>query len=582
MNVFNLCCSKEYLMKRLLLIIGIFTLALGVFAFPAAAQDNPDFTALAQYFPTDAPVYASFRTDDAFVQTLDGLAAKLGSMMPGGAMPGSLQAALDQVASEVKPGGTFADTIRPWLGDLAAIGIYTVEDTGNVPPLTIAIAITDQAKAETFFDALPNADRYTRSEGDGFTLYTPNSNVSSDPYFIFRSDVVLITGDQALADSGGSIAKSLAQSDAFNTAIGLLPAPQYSGIVYMDTPAVLNKSLQDQRSFGQQDAAMMDLFSSMLNALEPQAVGLTMLSDNTVAIDVASPLNADAVTSFDLSTNAQPVDSAFAQYIPSGTPLVIQSTNLYESYQRAIANLRAVAADMPKDSNAGDVNTAIFGLNFIVRGLTGLPTEDALGWMTGDYALYLKVSPAFSDAPNFDEVPTSLPFDFGIAFQVTDANAAQTLYAGLSDSLSTFAAQNATVTSETLASGTDALVLTFDGSDMPFPVELLIAKNDSVFVIGTRRMVEAAINPQNGLDNDATYIEADATVLDNADAVMYLAGNGFQPIARGLLNSSSTSDQRDGANLKSLLGLIRSMTMSTANLPDNSGSLARFVWTLPQ
>ncbi len=569
-------------MKRLFLIVGIFALALGVFALPATAQDNPDFTALAQYFPTDAPLYAGFRTDDAFVQTLDDLAAKFGAMLPGGAMPGSLQAALDQVASEVKPDGTFADTIRPWLGDLAAIGIYTVEDTGNVPPLTIAIAITDQDKAEAFFDALPNAERYTRSEGDGFTLYTPNSDVSSDPYFIFRSDVVLITGDQALAESGGNSAKSLAQSDAFNTAIGFLPAPQYSGVVYIDSPAIINKSMQDQRGIGQQDAAMMDLFGSMLSALQPQAIGLTMLSDNAVAIDVASPLNADATTSFDFTTNVQPVDSAFAQYIPSGTPLVMQSTNLYQTYQRAVTNLRALAAALPKDSNAGDVNTAIFGLNFIVRGLTGLPTEDALGWMTGDYALYLKVSPAFSDVPNFDEVPTSLPLDFGIAFQVTDADAAQTLYTGLSDSLSTFAAQNATVTSETLASGADALVLTFDDSDMPFPVELLIAKNDSVFVIGTRRMVEAAVNPQNGLDNDETFVEADATVLDNADAVMYLAGNGFQPIARGLLNSSSTSDQRDGANLKSLLGLIRSMTISSASLPDNSGSLARFVWTLPQ
>ena len=147
----------------------------------------------------------------------------------------------------VKPGGTFADTIRPWLGDLAAIGIYTVDDTGAVPPLTIAIAITDQDKAEAFFDTLPNAERYTLSEGDGFTLYSPNSSVTSDPYYVFRSDVVLITGDQALAQSGGVSDGSLAQSDAFNTAISALPAPQYSGVVYIDTPAVLNQSIQDRR-----------------------------------------------------------------------------------------------------------------------------------------------------------------------------------------------------------------------------------------------------------------------------------------------------------------------------------------------
>ncbi len=319
----------------------------------------------------------------------------------------------------------------------------------------------------------------------------------------------------------------------------------------------------------------------MMSAFQPQAIGFTMLSDNVLAIDVASPLNAAATANFDMSSG-QPVDPAFAQYIPSGTPLVIHATNLYQTYQSTLTNLRTLAAAMPQDSNAGDVNTAIFGLNFIVRGLTGLPTEDALGWMTGDYALYLKLSPAFSDSPNFDDVPTSLPIDFGIAFQVTDADAVQALYAGLSNSLSSFAADNATITPETLASGVDALVLTFNGSDMPFPVELLIAKTDSVFAIGTRRMVEAAVDPQTGLDTDEAFMAADTTVLDNADAVLYLAGNGFQPMARGLLNSSSTSDQRDGANLKSMLGLIHSMTISTASLPDNSGSLARFVWTLPQ
>ncbi len=251
-------------MKRLLLLVGIFALALGAFALPSAqpiaAQDNPDFTALAQYFPADAPLYASFRIDDAFVQTLDTLAAKIGTALPGGRMPGSLQASLDQLANEVKPGGTFADTMRPWLGDLAAIGMYTVNDTGAVPPLTIALTITDQDKAKTFFDTLPNAERYTLSEGDGFTLYSPNSSVTSDPYYVFRSDVVLITGDQALAESGGVSDGSLTQSDAFNTAVGLLPAPQYSGVVYIDTPAVLTKSMQDQRSFGKQDAAIMDLF----------------------------------------------------------------------------------------------------------------------------------------------------------------------------------------------------------------------------------------------------------------------------------------------------------------------------------
>lgn len=575
-------------MKRLVFVLGIIGLVFGLVALPVAAQDaaqggTAEYTTLAQYFPGDTPLYASFRTDEAFVQTLDDLAARIGSVLPGGMMSGSLQELLDQVASAVKPGGTFADTIRPWLGDVAAIGVYTLDDTGYVPPLTIAIRITDQNAAESFFDALPNADRYTLSEGDGYTLYSPDSSVSSDPYYVFRSDVALITGDEALAQSGGVLASSLAQNDALGTALDLLPAPQYNGVMYVDTPAIMTNAMQDRTSATGMNMNAMGAFSSMFDVIQPQAFGFTILNDNALTIDVASPLAQGESDMFNAMMARQPVDLSFAQYIPAGTPLVIHSTDLYDGYKNALDQLQNLAKSLPKNSgmSSNDIDTAVFGLNFVIRGLTGLQADDALGWMTGDYALYLKFSPEFSDSPNLDSAPSSLPVDFGVAFAVTDADAVQNLYDGLSESLSSFAGENATVTHETLGSGDDTLVLTFDNSDMPFPVELLIAKNNDVFVIGTRRMVNAALAPQNGLDNDATFGDASATLLDNPTVVFYLEGNSLQPFARALINSSSSSDQRDGANLKAILGLIHSATISANIEPDQSGSVTRLVWTLP-
>src|SRR5438045_603900 len=102
-------------MKKFTLLAALLILALGVLIVPAAAQAQVhDLTTLAQYFPADAPVYLSFRTDDDFIAQLDKLAAKFGSLMPNGQMPGSLQAMLDQMASQLAPNGTFASTIRSW------------------------------------------------------------------------------------------------------------------------------------------------------------------------------------------------------------------------------------------------------------------------------------------------------------------------------------------------------------------------------------------------------------------------------------------------------------------------------------
>ncbi len=577
-------------MKRLLLIFGILVLALGAFVLPAAAQDE-DYTTLAQYFPVDAPLYAGFRIDDAFVQTLDELMAKVEAAVPGsfGSMSGSLVDMLDEAASSIKPNGTFANTIRTWLGDTGAIGVYTLADTGDRTPLTIALTITDQDEAEAFFASLPNADRYTvtndtTGSGEDYTLYSPLSTSNGNPYIIFHSDVVLLTMDSSLATSGGVRDGSLVHSDAFNTALEMLPESQYNGVIYVDTPAVLTKSIPASANAGQMQT--MSMFDSMLDALQPQAFGFTILNDHALTIDIASPINAGAGSSaiFDMAALSQPVDPTFAQLIPAGTPLLIHSTDLYGGYQRLLDNLNTLAQTLPSSAGLSpdDVNSMMFGLNFVIRGLTGLESDAALGWMTGDYALYLKFSPEFTDSPNFDDVPDSLPIDFALAFAATDAESVQAVYDGLSDSLSNFASDNATITEETLASGDDALVLTASSSDLPFPLELLIAKNEDVFIVGTRRMVNAALDPQNSLDSDAAFTAAGATLLENPSAVFYLSGSGLQPLARAMINSSSSSDNRDGAQLKAVLGLIQSATISTSVLPDASGTLVRFVWTLPE
>src|SRR4051794_25533278 len=128
-------------MKRLIVIILILGTALGALTLPAAAQTET--TSLASYFPADTPIFISFRTDDQFIDLLDKLAAQIGTAVPGGLMSGSLRELLDMQVANMQPGGTFAKTIRPWLGDMGAFGITKLDTESSQPPMTMVFSLTD-------------------------------------------------------------------------------------------------------------------------------------------------------------------------------------------------------------------------------------------------------------------------------------------------------------------------------------------------------------------------------------------------------------------------------------------------------
>lgn len=574
-------------MKKLSLIAVVLLLALSALVLPAAAQD--DLSSLASYFPGDAPLYAEFQTDEAIIETLDNLASKFGPLTPGGWTPGSLRDMLDTAASEIQPGGTFATVFRSWLGDSAAIGMYELrEQTAEnpVPPITIAIRITDQDQAETLFDSLPNAERYTLSEGDDYILYSPDGSMTSDPYFLFRDDVVLITGDEALVEAGGVLDESLVDNADFTTAVAALPGEGYEAVVYSDTPRLFAMTMKESGSMSRDSEQAMEMFSSLMAAVKPQVFALTLLDDRSLTLDAVSPLDADAASAFTLNTSMTPVDPSFLQHILANSALVVQGSNLYGSFQAALENLRAFAAAAPEGSgmDAQQLQTAIFGINFLVQGLSGMETDQALGWMTGNYAFSFGFSASFSDIADLTAPLTRMPFELGILIEATDADAAQELFAGMQESLGTFATDEFSVEDATLADGTDALNLTFTSEDMDFPVELQIATANGVFVIGTPRTVSAALDPSNeGLDSESGFVAASGYLLDDSNSIFYVSGSGLQPLANAMTASDNPQSLRQqGKQVQQVLDLIDSISISTAALADNAGSLTRFVWTLPE
>jgi hypothetical protein len=248
--------------------------------------------------------------------------------------------------------------------------------------------------------------------------------------------------------------------------------------------------------------------------------------------------------------------------------------------------MRALAQQMPSNANMTpyDFETALWGLGFLVRGLTGMETSDALGWATGDYALTLGFTPAFTDAQSIYDVAKSMPIEFGLIVEATDADAAQKVFDGLSRSLAGFPDPRVKVAQETLDSGVKALSLTLQGPEMSFPIELLAATGNGVFALGTRRTVTAALDPNNkGLSSDAAYMEASKTLLSDASSVLYLSGSDLKAVARVMTQTRNPDSVRQqGKQIQSVLDLISSASISASVMPDKSGSLARLVWTLPE
>lgn len=218
-------------------------------------------------------------------------------------------------------------------------------------------------------------------------------------------------------------------------------------------------------------------------------------------------------------------------------------------------------------------------MEFAIRGMTGLDLEDdILSWMTGNYALAFGFSPALEDLPP-SGIPSSFPVEFGFLVEATDAEAAQAVVDGIAQALSMVSSDDFTLTEETFGDVT-AQVISASDDDLPFPVEFVFGASDEVFIFGTPRMAEAALNPGDGLAADPSYVEMQEFALDEPTALYYLSGEGLTPLVNALVVTRSVNEWDEDA-IKSLFRLLSSSSVSTTMLEDGS-VLYRMVLTLPE
>lgn len=508
-------------MRKLLFILVLGAALLGA---PVTARPSADLAALARFFPPQAPIFGVIRADDGYIETLDGLIARVLSKFPADAVPPglSLRAALDQLAGEAGV-GDFRSSIRPWLGDRLAFGILTLDSLDAAPPaFVIAADVRDRAAAEAFWQGLLERSNATFTEvRDGsYTLYAMDA---SDPERggLLITDEVLLLGVGNLRRLLVTREARLNQAPAFTGTLDLLPAGDYNALLYLDLPSIM--------------AANNDAGTRMLaGAVGPAAIGLTLLDGRSLVADIGiarSAANPLAAMGFELPS-AQPIDPAFAAQLPARTSLLVQAANVNTLFESFLAAARLSGSTSDQEFERG-----LNQLRLSVRGVTGLRLEeDILDWMTGDYALFVTIDQQairrLITQALMDETPAlaALPLGFGLVVEATDPAKARALAAGLGQALPQLVAQAPEVTITAAAiGGEDVTVIRVDApldpARMP-PLEIVIGANDSVFLIATRPEAKAILSGIPGLNQDAAYAAAARYLLDDATTVWYMDSGG--------------------------------------------------------
>lgn len=577
-------------MKRLLLLVLTSLLILTLTA-PAAAVPPTDLTALAAYFPDKTPVFAAVRTDDGFINDLDVVLEQLRIVMPDADIPESLMDAFDEMVGEQYEGADFQSVFRPWLGDTAALGVISLAtafddkpQNDDETPMMFAVSITDRAAAEAWFQETSvanNPDDFEVLQTADYTLVTRPSDPNSSEALLFRDDAVFFTNQPALLPTDGLPPSSLAANPDFASTLALLPESDYNAAIYVDQRVILAGALAsaEAEAEDEMEESVLDMIEELSASAAPQVVGFTMLNDRALVIDSVQSMDAAALA----RAASQPVDLAFAGYIPRGTPLVIHASNLEGLYNAAIDQLRDAAALETDDDDfePEDLEQVLAQIGFLVRGATGLELEEEiLSWMDGDFALTLDFDPALTDIPAgadpMDVLFSRFPFDFGVLIATSSPTQSAAFVSGLQESLTGLADETMTVSTETIG-GANVVVITVEDDDMPFPFELLLGSNDTLFAFGTRKAVTGAFNPTEGLVADASFIEAQATMLANPFTVLYLNGPRTLPLAT---IAELSGDEEDAEDLAALLRLMHSASITTAAI--DGGYAARIVMTLPE
>lgn len=579
-------------MKKTAVLLGMFLiLSLGLMPQSATAAPLDGLEELAKHFPADTSVLMALRWDDDRIAELDGFIAKLVERMPSAGIPPGMgvEQMLDLALGQ-SIGGSYSDTIEPWLGDYMGVAVFEFEtiflqamnasanafsDQPEVPAV-FAATITDRAAATAFVDNLIEqmlgADNFVITEQGVFSRYT-SDNPFLEIDMIIGDDVLMLGNtagiDAALAGTG------LDQHVPFINSIDILPADTYHALVYFDYEQYSNLQAMALEMMDMQDVI------DLPPAYYPGAVmGLTLTSD-VFLYDIAVAITEDAVPESDppyLFEALPPINQEFTALLPADTIAMFQGSDFTVMYGIFDLTLRmgleqySQMMSAPAFSSGGgfdmamiqsEIDAGIAEFNTTFTDYTGLTyPDDVVNWMTGDYMMYFSLSPEVFENP----MAIMTGFDLGMAFESGVPDAPLTLLGGIQQAIDRLMTETdsseVTVTTEKF---NDSQVIVMGDSSGQAPFELLIGASSDVMVLGNRSAAEQILAPLGDrfvdTDNYARFLQY---LVVNPTQVFYVDLSIFAPLAE--MTASGGNVEEDIA----ILSLLENFVISGTTFDDHS------------
>lgn len=577
--------------RALIAITLVFTLVVSV--ANAAQPRYADLEAMTAYFPKDTMLYAAVRTDAASIATLDQFVENATTDLPvlmfGEGFPITLTTAIDLITAQAA-GGSFDAAIRPWLGDTLAVGMYPAirSAAGRV-----VIEVTDTDAAEQA--ALNLFSDWTSREVDGYTLLTPIR--ADDLNRIAIHDNVLVVyswSEDTPPQPNPTFDADVSDSPYYVDALSRLPEADYDMLAFVDTPLLL---AYNERNNTRSEGDWL-LLSAVYRVIGSTAFGATVIDEQTIALDVAqtagnqSGLDALGVQ---FSGSGLTVDSSLLVVVPRDSFVVMQAADLAtmldvtggnlqsaaKKFQIALSSLIPSLAYSYSASMAGLVSGSVVGVgnpewaDVLFANLSGFDYETEIRpLLTGTTTFYMRINSDYN--PKSSRFLDWEPFEGAFMFQVADDESAQAFMDKLARELaiSIYASApdgSARFSETTLPGGVRGITLTIYGvSGQPIE-EFLIAVQNQLMIMGTRRIVQEVFAGENiGFQAQPTPV-----LVDSGLTLHVSFPPMFSPEWRNLQNSDPSN-----LFLQQMLYFVGNVTVSAAG-NDDAGMVLRTTLTLP-
>lgn len=517
--------------KRLLLLVLLLFALVPI----ATAQDTPDLTGLARYFPADTAAYVSIRTDQAYFETLDGLLTMLATAAGEEVPNGSVLAALDEMIRDETDGlYNYQTAIRDWLGDTLAFAIPNLTVMGE-PDAVLVAEVRDREALETLItlsDSSAGTPTFERETVGDSTLFR---NVSARRESIIVSDTFVALGRASVLEPLFIRQDRMARLNThgeFTAAVAALPAGSYNMIGYLNAQGFARQVLPVAAGSLPEGAPEID-FDALAQAFGVQAFGATIIDDRAFVLDLAlihgetTIMSALGLPEIVLSA-MPPVDTTFARHAPADTLAYFQSTNdsdaslalfdnmmtigdaIIERYVRPIAEA-ANDRDTLRELESLNLRQMESMLSGMFERQLGLPLEEVYTIFDGQAAAFLGIG-----AIDGERVLPALA-------QVYE-NGSPEAAAKLIDGVKTL------LTREEVPFTTrgNAITLNFNdmGSQDRVPVVLTLGATNDLVVGGTGDYFDFAVNPSaDNLASTPSFIYEAGLMLPDAPLFGYVSGD---------------------------------------------------------